>query len=179
MVRAGTELNHSGTIVPYRRGQKRFLHPTLPTMSVSICRVVSTLSSAFGLLTTLGLTPVAVWSQTPGAGSQVVAMHVEARSATIDGEVRDMVMIGDSIEVTYKNTGTQSTAIVGEVQVRDGADELVTTVLLADSLVIKAGETRRFRVAMPKLDKGHYTLYAVVDFGGDALTAAQAALEIR
>ena len=128
------------------------------------------------MVASLCLTPAALWSQAITESGPPVAAAV---STGLNGEVRDMVRKGDSIEVTYKNTGTKAAAIVGEVQVRSVDDELVTTVLLADSLIVKAGATQRFRVAMPKLAKGHYTLYAVVDFGGDAMTAAQAALQIK
>lgn len=138
--------------------------------------VFSTLSCAATMFASLCLTPAALWSQAITESGPPVAAAV---STGLNGEVRDMVRKGDSIEVTYKNTGTKAAAIVGEVQVRSGDDELVTTVLLADSLIVKAGATQRFRVAMPKLAKGHYTLYAVVDFGGDAMTAAQAALQIK
>lgn len=138
--------------------------------------VFSTLSCAATMFASLCLTPAALWSQAITESGPPVAAAV---STGLNGEVRDMVRKGDSIEVTYKNTGTKAAAIVGEVQVRSVDDELVTTVLLADSLIVKAGATQRFRVAMPKLAKGHYTLYAVVDFGGDAMTAAQAALQIK
>lgn len=138
--------------------------------------VFSTLTCAATMIASLCLTPAALWSQAITESGPPVAA---ALSTGLNGEVRDMVRKGDSIEVTYKNTGTKAAAIVGEVQVRSGDDELVTTVLLADSLIVKAGATQRFRVAMPKLAKGHYTLYAVVDFGGDAMTAAQAALQIK
>jgi hypothetical protein len=43
---------------------------------------------------------------------------------------------------------------------------------------IEAGKSEKFRVAMPTLPPGKYTLYAVVHFGGPALAAAQADLEI-
>lgn len=138
--------------------------------------VFYTLTSAVTMIASLCLTPAALWSQAITASGPPVAAAV---STGLNGEVRDMVRKGDSLEVTYKNTGTKAAAIVGEVQVRSGDDELVTTVMLADSLIVKAGATQRFRVAMPKLAKGHYTLYAVVDFGGDAMTAAQAALQIK
>ena len=138
--------------------------------------VFSTLSCAATMFASLCLTPAALWSQAITESGPPVAAAV---STGLNGEVRDMVRKGDSIEVTYKNTGTKAAAIVGEVQVRSVDDELVTTVLLADSLIVKAGATQRFRVAMPKLAKGHYTLYAVVDFGGDAMTAAHAALQIK
>lgn len=99
--------------------------------------------------------------------------------ATVDGEVSDMFVKGNSLEVRYRNTGTTATEIVGEVQVRDGDDSLVAAVPLVEGTRVDAGKRKTFRVAMPSLPPGRYTMYAVVNFGGDTLTAAQAELEIR
>ncbi len=99
--------------------------------------------------------------------------------ATVDGEVSDMFVKGKSLEVRYRNTGTTATEIVGEVQVRDGDDSLVAVVPLVEGTRVDAGKRKTFRVAMPSLPPGRYTMYAVVNFGGDTLTAAQAELEIR
>ena len=99
--------------------------------------------------------------------------------ATVDGEVSDMFVKGNSLEVRYRNTGTTATEIVGEVQVRDGDDSLVAVVPLVEGTRVDAGKRKTFRVAMPSLPPGRYTMYAVVNFGGDTLTAAQAELEIR
>lgn len=95
-----------------------------------------------------------------------------------DGEVADMYVKGDSLEVVFVNTGRKATDIIGAVQVRTLRDTEVTTVALAGATV-SAGSRHVMRVAMPKLARGKYTLYAIVDFGGDGLTAAQAALEIK
>ncbi len=98
---------------------------------------------------------------------------------TVDGEVSDMFVKGKLLEVRYRNTGTTTTEIIGEVQVRVGEDSLVVAVPLVEGKRIQAGRRETFRVAMPALPPGKYTIYAVVNFGGDAFTAAQAELEIR
>ncbi len=98
--------------------------------------------------------------------------------STVDGEVRDMYVKGDSLEVIFANTGRKAVEIFGEVQVRGADDELLLAIPL-DSASVAAGKVRKMRVAMPTLAKGAYVLYAVIDFGGAELTAAQAALEIR
>ena len=98
--------------------------------------------------------------------------------STVDGEVRDMYVKGDSLEVVFANTGRRAVAISGEVQVRDADDELLLAIPL-DSASVSAGKVRKLKIAMPALAKGAYVLYAVIDFGGAELTAAQAALEIR
>ena len=86
---------------------------------------------------------------------------------------------GDTLEITYANTGTTTTIIAGEVQVHVSRDSVAVTVPFVDAQIIKPGETQRFRVPMPKLAKGRYMLLAIVDFGGETMTAAQAKLEIR
>ncbi len=128
------------------------------------------------LFALLALLPaVAITAQAAPASPSASA----APLATVDGEVSDMFLKGKSLEVRYRNTGTTATEIVGEVQVRDGDNSLVAAVPLVEGTRVDAGKRKTFRVAMPSLPPGRYTMYAVVNFGGDTLTAAQAELEIR
>ncbi|WP_310569880.1 hypothetical protein [Gemmatimonas sp.] len=117
----------------------------------------------------------------PVAAIQAQAVTAAAPSVvvTVDGEVSDMFVKGKSLEVRYRNTGTTATEIIGEVQVRLGDDSLVVALPLVEGKRIQAGKRETFRLAMPSLPPGKYTIYAVVHFGGEALTAAQAELEIR
>lgn len=101
-----------------------------------------------------------------------------AQSLRIDGEVSDMYVKGDSLEVVFCNTGRFQTSIVGEIQVRLVGDSVVTAVPIT-SASVRSGEQRTMRIAMPRLAKGAYVLFVVVDFGGAQLTAAKAELEIR
>ena len=107
-----------------------------------------------------------------------VPVFVTPTGLSVDGELSDMYVKGDSLEVIFRNTGQVRTNIVGEIQVQTIGDSVVTTVPL-DSATVLVGATRRFRVAMPKLPPGKYLLVALVDYGGEQLTAVQAALEIR
>jgi hypothetical protein len=131
------------------------------------------LALAILLFALLALLPAAaIQAQTTPASSRVPVL-------TVDGEVSDMFVKGKSLEVRYRNTGTTATEIVGEVQVRAGDDSLIAAVPLVEGKRIEAGRRETFRVAMPSLPPGKYTIYAVVNFGGETLTAAQAELEIR
>ncbi|MEP6834033.1 MAG: hypothetical protein ABJB74_11590 [Gemmatimonas sp.] len=107
-----------------------------------------------------------------------VPLYVTPSGLSADGELSNMYVKGDSLEVIYRNTGKIRTNIVGEIQVRLQGDSVVTTVPL-DSATVLVGATRRFRVPMPKLPRGKYVLVALMDFGGEQLTAVQAALEMR
>ena len=109
---------------------------------------------------------------------KTVPLYVTPSGLTVDGELSDMFVKGDSLEVIFRNTGKLRTSIVGEVQVQTTGDSVVTTVPL-DSATVLVGATRRFRVAMPKLPRGKYLLVALVDFGGQQLTAVQASLDMR
>lgn len=111
--------------------------------------------------------------------AQAVTAAAPSVAVTVDGEVSDMFVKGKSLEVRYRNTGTTATEIIGEVQVRLGVDSLVVALPLVEGKRIEAGKRETFRLAMPSLPPGKYTIYAVVHFGGEALTAAQAELEIR
>lgn len=105
-----------------------------------------------------------------------------AATPAIDGKVTNLVITGqkgDTLEITYANTGTTTTIIDGELQVHVSRDSVVATVPFVDAQIVKAGASRLFRVPMPKLAKGRYMLLAIVDYGGETMTAAQAKLEIR
>ena len=142
-------------------------------------RFVRLPGSVFGVAALISFASTQVWAQAvptaaKGGSSETVP--------SIDGKLRNLVITGpkgDSLEITYANTGTVSTAIAGEVQVFVSEDEIVATVPFADARIIKAGTTQRFRVAMPKLAKGRYTLIAIVEYGGETMTAAQATLDMR
>ena len=86
---------------------------------------------------------------------------------------------GDTVEITYSNTGTVPTTIVGSLQVHVSEDSVAASVTFADTYTVNAGATQRFRVPMPKLAKGRYMMLAVVDYGGTTMTAAQGKLDIR
>lgn len=109
---------------------------------------------------------------------KTVPLYVTPSGLSVDGELSDMYVKDDSLEIVFKNTGKLRAKIIGEVHVQSSDDSLVTTVPLEEATVL-VGATRHLRVAMPKLPKGTYVLMAVVDFGGDQLTTVQAALEMR
>lgn len=109
---------------------------------------------------------------------KTVPLYVTPSGLSVDGELSDMYVKGDSLEIVFKNTGKLRTRIIGEVQVQMSDDSVVTALPIEEATVL-AGATRRLRVAMPKLPRGKYVLLAIVDFGGDQLTTVQAALEMR
>jgi hypothetical protein len=99
--------------------------------------------------------------------------------SSVDGEVVDLVLKGKQLEVVYKNIGRVTTEILGELQVRDPEGNVVDAVPFVEGRRIAAGKTEKYRVNMPALPPGKYTLFALVHFGGPALAAAQADLEIQ
>lgn len=99
-------------------------------------------------------------------------------SAAVDGEVSDLVLKGKQLEITYRNIGTVATPIIGELQVLDADGEVVGAVAFVEGRRIDAGKSEKFKLAMPALTPGRYTLFALVQYGGPALAAAQADLEI-
>lgn len=139
-----------------------------------------TLSSGLAALALVAATATLAHAQRANAPEPATATRPVASTSSdgIDGEVSDMFVKGDSLEVVYRNAGRVATEIIGAVQVRSLADDPVTTVPL-HAATVAPGATHRMRIAMPKLAKGRYTLYAIVDYGGAQLTAAQAALEIK
>jgi hypothetical protein len=131
-------------------------------------------------LAALALAPLAALrAQSATNAPTPVATSDTLVAPVVDGEVSDLLLKGKQLEVRYRNTGSIATLIVGELQVRDANDEVVLAVPFADARRVDAGRAEKFRMAMPQLAPGHYTLYAVVDFGGEQMTAAQAALEIK
>lgn len=102
----------------------------------------------------------------------------ETSMPVIDGEVSDLVLKGKRLEITYRNIGTVATAIVGELQVLDVDGEVVDAVPFVEGRRVDRGKVEKFTVPMPVLPPGRYTLYALVQFGGPALAAAQSELEV-
>lgn len=118
----------------------------------------------------------------PGASLRAQSVPVSSSTApvaaAVDGEVADLVLKGKQLEVTYRNIGTLATPIVGELQVRNEDGEVVSAVSFVEGRRINAGKTEKFRLAMPALAPGKYVLFAIVQFGGPELAAAQAELEV-
>ncbi|MBL0172765.1 MAG: hypothetical protein IPP90_19065 [Gemmatimonadaceae bacterium] len=150
-----------------------------------IRRLVSLPGSILGATASLCFASTQVWAQsTPGhAGTRPAATSPSSAPVpAIDGKVRNLVITGqkgDTLEITYANTGSSTTIIAGEVQVHVSQDSVAASLPFVDAQIVKPGETQRFRVPMPKLAKGRYMLLAIVDYGGETMTAAQAKLEIR
>ncbi len=115
----------------------------------------------------------------PGASLRAQAAPERPATPGVDGEVVDLVRKGKQLEITYKNIGSVATDIVGELQVRDEAGNVVDAVAFVEGRRIDAGKTAKYRVNMPALPAGKYVLFALVHFGGPALAAAQADLEIQ
>jgi hypothetical protein len=151
-------------------------------------RLIAVPATALGIAASLCFASSHVWAQSaPGNGAPRQASAASTlpnvvSSPVIDGRVQNVAITGakgDTIEITYANTGTTTTIIAGEVQMHVSRDSVAATIPFVDSRIIKPGETQRYRVPMPKLAKGRYMLLAIVDFGGETMTAAQAKLEIR
>lgn len=117
----------------------------------------------------------------PGASLRAQAAPSTApvsAASGIDGEVSALVLKGKQLEVTYRNIGSVATTIVGELQVRNEAGEVVSAVPFVEGRRIDAGKTDKFKLAMPALAPGKYVLFAIVQFGGPEMAAAQAELEV-
>jgi hypothetical protein len=113
-----------------------------------------------------------------GQSAPAVATSADTVVTGADGEVADLVLKGKQLEVVYRNTGTVTTVILGELQVRDPQGDVVSAVAFVEGRRIEPGKTEKFRLAMPTLPAGRYVLHALVQFGGPALAAAQAELEV-
>ncbi|MEQ1691621.1 MAG: hypothetical protein ABMA00_10065 [Gemmatimonas sp.] len=152
-----------------------------------LSRLVSIPATAIGVAASMCFASSHVWAQSTAGSARAlpttaIAVPSTVSSPVIDGKLRSLVITGakgDTLEITYANTGTTTTIIAGEVQMHVSQDSVAATIPFVDAQIIKPGETQRFRVPMPKLGKGRYMLLAVVDYGGETMTAAQAKLEIR
>ncbi len=144
----------------------------------SLLRAPLALMALF-VLALLALYPGAsLRAQSSPRGTGAIPAAPASDSVTTDGEVVDMVLKGKHVEVVYKNTGTVSTRVIGELQVRDADGDVVGALAFVEGKLVEPGKTERFRATMPAVAAGKYTLWALVQFGGPALAAAQAELEI-
>jgi hypothetical protein len=150
-------------------------------------RLISLPGTVLGVAASMCLASSQVWAQaapvrSSSSGPSASAPYFVPIVPAIEGKLRNMVITGakgDTVEITYANTGTVPTTIVGALQVHISEDSLAASVTFADATTVKAGATQRFRVPMPKLAKGRYTMMAVVDYGGATMTAAHGTLDIR
>ena len=113
----------------------------------------------------------------PGANS-TAGTPAAGSAAAVDGEVSDLVLKGKQLEITYRNIGSVTTPIVGELQVRNEDGDVVSAVPFVEGRRIDAGKSEKFKLAMPALAPGKYVLFAIVQFGGPEMAAAQAELEV-
>jgi len=149
-------------------------------MSPILRRFTSLPATLIGAAAALCFASSHVWAQSAQQPTgRALPPVVDVTTASIAGAVRDMTIKGDSIEVTYTNSGTVATVIAGEVQVYVSEDDVKASMVFAEAVTINAGATQRFRVALPKLARGRYTLIAIVDYGGVTMSAAKAALDMR
>jgi P pilus assembly chaperone PapD len=107
-----------------------------------------------------------------------VKLYVTPAGLPVGGEVTDILVERDSVDVLYTNTGKRHGVASGRVEFRNADDRVAATLPLPDIYVLP-GTTRRVKLAVPKLAAGRYVVLAVVDFGGDELAAGQAELEVK
>ena len=142
-------------------------------------RLISLPAWAIGIAASMFFASSQAWGQAAPRQTSDAAPRLLAATPSIAGEVRYLAIKGDSLEITYANTGTAPSTIIGQVQVHVSDEEIAASLPFADAVTVKAGAAQRFRVAMPKLAKGRYTLLAIVDYGGETMTAARATLDLR
>ncbi|HYW30387.1 MAG TPA: hypothetical protein VE869_02690 [Gemmatimonas sp.] len=104
-------------------------------------------------------------------------LYVTPPELDVAGAVSALIVRRDSIDVLFENTGRSRADIVGVVQVRTHDNTVVHSMPLPEATVLPGG-LRRYRIPVPALPPGRFTVIGIVDFGGDVMAAAQAALEI-
>ena len=85
---------------------------------------------------------------------------------------------GAALGVTFRNLGDVQLRVQGAVEVRRFDNTLVDR-LSFDAFPVLPGADRRVDVAVPPLPPGRYLLLALLDFGGDEITAGQLEYEVR
>jgi len=100
----------------------------------------------------------------------------------LDGEITRLEVEGSSerlLQVWFHNAGEAPIRPVGQVEIRDEEDRLVTTVEV-EAFSVLPRRTRRIAVALPSsLPAGTYRVIQVLDFGGDYLAGAQTGFVVR
>lgn len=104
-------------------------------------------------------------------------LYVTPPGLGVAGTVNTLVVRDGTIELHFANTGRSRADIVGVVQVRRADDTVVHSMALPEATVLPGG-SRRYRVAMPVLPAGRFTVIGIVDYGGDVMAAAQAPLVV-
>ena len=98
-----------------------------PTPMRLIRQIISLPAWAIGVAASMCFASSQVWSQSAPKQSMAVRAPVLANAPSIAGEVRNLVIKGDSIEITFANTGTTPTTIFGQLQVHVSEDEIAAS----------------------------------------------------
>lgn len=107
-----------------------------------------------------------------------VKLYVTPQDLPARGEVTEMVVQQDSVQLLYANTGKRHGNVSGRIEFRTADDRVAATLSIPDMPVLP-GATRRVTLTLPTLPPGRYVVLAVLDFGGDELAAAQAEYEAK
>jgi hypothetical protein len=120
----------------------------------------------------------------PRRDGAIVDMALDAGDGLATGATPDRGTGGPSADparalgVTFRNLGDVQLRVQGAVEVRRFDNTLVER-LPFDAFPVLPAADRRVRVAVPSLPAGRYLLLALLDFGGDEITAGQLEYEVR
>jgi P pilus assembly chaperone PapD len=107
-----------------------------------------------------------------------VKVYVTPPALTAGGEVAAFSLIrargpgADSLDLVFANTGGRHLVTKGTVEFRRPDNSVAATVEVP-MLYTLPGAKSRTRLAVPTLPAGRYVALALLDFGGDELTAAE------
>lgn len=118
-----------------------------------------------------------------------IKVYVEPESAAREGDVDSVAFVHmpasptDStlvpgIEVLFRNSGQAHLKPTGAVEVRS-ADNQVAAKMDIGEFPIAPGDSRRIRLALPKMKPGRYIALALLDYGGTEIAAGQLEFEIE
>ena len=114
-----------------------------------------------------------------------VKIYVQRQGLRTDGEITDLqTMAADTavrsdtadsahdIELAFTNTGTRHVVAHGSVEIRRLDNTLAARLAIPDIYALP-GACQVTKTRVPKLAKGHYIVLALLDYGGDDISAAQ------
>lgn len=100
----------------------------------------------------------------------------------MDGAISKMTAIrglgGQSYRVLFKNTGNTHVYLRGTLEVKRNGSTVDRIVLPSEVLVERGGE-RLIEVTGKKLEPGHYSAIALVDYGGKAMTGGEISFDAQ
>jgi len=103
-------------------------------------------------------------------------------TAKIDGEISKMTALrgvsGEMYRVLFKNLGNEHVYLRGTLEVKKNGS-IIEKIPMPSEVLVERGGERLIEIAGHKLETGHYSAVALVDYGGKSMTGGEISFDAQ